>query len=85
MALVEVDQISWNGHPAKMITKRLSCSSEPFPNGFNLTIDGCALLSKTSADVLATLTKQLDTFQLLGGNDCRIRSMEQSMNLVTMD
>ncbi len=46
---------------------------------FALAIDGCALLSKTSADVLATLTKQLDTFQLLGDIDRRTRSMEQSM------
>lgn len=32
---------------------------------FALTIDGCALLSKTSADVLETLASQLETIQLV--------------------
>lgn len=32
---------------------------------FALTIDGCALLSKTSAEVLETLRQQLETFQLV--------------------
>ncbi len=32
---------------------------------FALTIDGCALLSKTSAEVLETLGHQLETFQLI--------------------
>jgi len=32
---------------------------------FTLTIDGCALLSKTSAEVLETLKHQLETFQLV--------------------
>jgi len=32
---------------------------------FALTIDGCALLSKTSAEVLDTLSHQLQTFQLI--------------------
>ncbi|CAF9932835.1 hypothetical protein IMSHALPRED_009001 [Imshaugia aleurites] len=46
---------------------------------FSLTVDGCALLSKTSAEVLAILTKQLDTFRLLGDVDRRTRSIEQSL------
>ena len=37
------------------------------------------MVSKTSADVLAILTKQSDTFHLLGDIDRRTRSIEQSM------
>ena len=44
---------------------------------FALTVDDCALLSKTSAEVLAILTKQLDTFQLLRESDQWTRSVEQ--------
>lgn len=46
---------------------------------FALTVDGCALLSKISSDVLAILTKQSDTFQLLGDIDRWTCSIELSL------
>ena len=45
---------------------------------FSLIVDGCALLSKSSAEVLAILTKQLDSF---GDIDRRTLSIEQSLTI----
>ena len=46
---------------------------------FALTVDGCALLSKTSAEVLNTLKHQLETFQLVESIGHRTRSIERSL------
>lgn len=46
---------------------------------FALTIDGCALLSKTSAEVLQTLKIQLDGFQLLDKIDDQTQSIQNSL------
>lgn len=46
---------------------------------FALTVDGCALLSKTSKEVLEILGQQLETFHLLGDIDRRTHSIEQSL------
>ncbi|CAD6564823.1 MAG: hypothetical protein ASARMPREDX12_004447 [Alectoria sarmentosa] len=46
---------------------------------FALTVDGCALLSKTSTEVLEILGQQLETFHLLGDIDRRAQSIEQSL------
>ena len=45
---------------------------------FALAVDGCTLLSKTSAQVLDVLKSQLDSFQLLQKMDDRIASVEHS-------
>ena len=45
----------------------------------SLTIDGCALLSKTSNEVLETLKSQLQTFDVAKSIDDRTRSIEQSL------
>lgn len=46
---------------------------------FALTVDGCALLSKISKEVLEILGQQLETFHLLGDIDRRTHSIEQSL------
>ncbi len=46
---------------------------------FALTIDGCALLSKTSDEVLDTLKRQLETFQLVESIGDRTHSIERSL------
>lgn len=45
-----------------------------------LSIDGCALLSKTSTEVLEVLRNQLDSFQLLQKVDDRTLAIERSLN-----
>ena len=45
---------------------------------FALTINGCTVLAKTSADVLEVLRKQIESFQLLQKVDDRTQSMERS-------
>ena len=45
---------------------------------FSLSINGCALLSKTSAEVLEVLRGQLDSFQVLQKIDDRMLSIELS-------
>lgn len=46
---------------------------------FALTVVGCALLSKTSTEVLEILGQQLETFHLLGDIGRRAQSIEQSL------
>lgn len=47
---------------------------------FSLSIDGFALLSKTSAEVLQVLSNQLNGFQLLQKVDVRTLAIERSLN-----
>lgn len=47
---------------------------------FALSVDGFALLSKTSAEVLEILSNQLDSFQLLQKVDDRTLAIERSLN-----
>ena len=47
---------------------------------FALSIDGFALLSRTSAEVLEVLRNQLDSFQLLQKVDDRTLAIERSLN-----
>ena len=44
---------------------------------FALTIDGCAILAKTSTDVVDVVRKQVESFQLLEEVNDRTRSIEQ--------
>ncbi|KAL9637688.1 MAG: hypothetical protein Q9164_002040 [Protoblastenia rupestris] len=46
---------------------------------FALTVDGCALLAKTSAEVLESLKNQLDTFQLVTSIGERTHLIERSL------
>ena len=46
---------------------------------FSLTISGCMLLSKSSAEVQNVLKQQLETFQLLEQFDIQARSLERSL------
>ncbi len=47
---------------------------------FALTVDGCALLSKTSAEVLETFRLQLTSFQLLDQVGHQTQAMQQLVN-----
>lgn len=47
---------------------------------FALSVDGVALVSKTSAEVLEVLRNQLDSFQLLQQVDDRILELERSLD-----
>ncbi|KAL9123429.1 MAG: hypothetical protein Q9187_000030 [Circinaria calcarea] len=46
---------------------------------FALTVDGCALLAKTSEDVMEILGKQLESFQILKELDLHSSSMKRSI------
>ena len=47
---------------------------------FALSIDACALLSKTSAEVLKVLKNQLDSFQLLQKVDTRTLAIQRTLD-----